>query len=399
MLVALLATACVNDDTDFSDLINTGGEPEVITPIDIALDFSDLDESPDSPPADEADPYYNDYEETTTWGYTVNIAFDGQTASLSGQTNRVRVTQNGSHITVSPVSNHVHLVVSGASSNGSLKIYSDYRFKLTLNGLDLTNPTGAAINNQGGKSLYLVLADGTSNTLADGATYSDVAGEDMKGVLFSEGQVIVSGKGALRITAIGRHGLVSDDYIRFRPGPKLHISCTSGHGVKSNDGIFVDGGVLNVEVSGNGCKGFKSDSTMVVNGGRTTVMASGGAVITPATASLPADTSSCAGIKCDYALTVNSGDVLIKATGEGGKGITNDGDIAIIGGSVKVVTTGIKGMSSPKGIKGDKGMSVTGGYVYSYSANSSPLDIKGGLTVGSGYTLWETKPQRVIILF
>ena len=48
LLVAMIATSCVNDDTDFSDLINGGGNDtipeEVITPIDIELDYSVLDE-------------------------------------------------------------------------------------------------------------------------------------------------------------------------------------------------------------------------------------------------------------------------------------------------------------------------------------------------------------------
>ena len=138
---------------------------------------------------------------------------------------------------------------------------------------------------------------------------------------------------------------------------------------------------------------------MIVNGGRTTIIATGGVAITPATDIAPADTSSCAGIKCDYPLTINAGSLLLKATGEGGKGINNTGDININGGSVQIVTTGIKGLASPKAIKGEAKLIVNGGYLYSYSANSSPIDANGGITVAEGYTLWETKTQRVIISF
>lgn len=399
----MMATACVNDDTDFSDLINGGSNDtipeETVTPIDIDLDFSTLDEVDDVVPTDEADPTYNDYEENTDWSYIINIDYDGETATLSGNTSRVRSTVTGGHVVIRSASARVNYVVTGSSDNGSLKIYSENKFKLTLAGVSLTNPTGAAINNQGGKSLYLVLADGTENMLADGATYTDIDGEDQKGALFSEGQVLVSGKGSLTIDGQGRHGLVSDDYFRFRPGCKVHVKCANGHGIKANDGITIDGGVLNIEISGDGYKGFRCDSTMTINGGRTTIVATGDASVTPATDIALADTSSCAGIKCDYALTINGGNVLIKATGEGGKGVNNTGDIIVTGGALQVVTTGTKGLASPKGIKGDGRLTVTGGYVYSYSANGSPIDPDGGIFVADGYTLWENKAKRVIISF
>lgn len=402
LLVALMATGCVNDDTDFSHLIDGGSsqpDQEVITPIDIALDFSALDEADDVVPTDETDETYNDYEENTTWSYTINVVYDGNEVTLSGNTSRVRYTVTDGHVVIQSTSNRVHYVLSGQSDNGSFKIYSENKFKLTLNGLNLTNPTGAAINNQGGKSLYLVLADGTENTLTDGPAYTDVEGEQMKGTLFSEGQVLVSGHGSLVINGNARNGLVSDDYFRFRPGCKVHVTCSTGHGIKANDGIIIDGGVFNIEVSGDGYKGIKCDSTMTINGGRTTILATGGVSITAATDIAPADTSSCAGIKCDYPLTINGGSLLIKATGEGGKGINNTGDITINGGSVQIVTTGIKGLTSPKAIKGDGVLAVNGGYLYSYSSNGSPIDANGGIAVADGYTTWETKPQRVIISF
>ena len=138
---------------------------------------------------------------------------------------------------------------------------------------------------------------------------------------------------------------------------------------------------------------------MTVNGGRTTIIATGGVSVTAATDIAPADTSSCAGIKCDYALTINGGNVFVKATGEGGKGLNNTGDIIVTGGALQVVTTGTKGLASPKGIKGDGMLTVTGGYVYSYSANGSPIDPDGGIVVADGYTLWENKARRVIISF
>ena len=60
-------------------------------------------------------------------------------------------------------------------------------------GVDLTNPTGPAVNIQSGKTVYFCIAKNTTNTFCDGAVYDAPAvvngiEEDQKGTIFSEGQ-------------------------------------------------------------------------------------------------------------------------------------------------------------------------------------------------------------------
>ena len=84
-----------------------------------------------------------------------------------------------------------------------------------------------------GKRVDLVL-DG-NNTLADGATYSlTPEGEDEKAVVFSEGQIVVSGSGALTVNATGKAGITSDDWVQLAAGT-VNISSTAGHGVRGKD--------------------------------------------------------------------------------------------------------------------------------------------------------------------
>ena len=400
--LALLAacTACVSDDTDFGSIINDINKSDV-TPIDISLDFSNLAEADDTPITDPEDPFYSDYVENDTFDRIVYIHYDGNTATLTGATDRVQADADGAHVTITSQSGRMDYVVSGTSTDGSLKIYSDNKFKLTLAGVHLTNPTGAAINDQCGKSMYLVLTDGTTNTLTDGATYVVDDGEQMKGALFSEGQVIVSGKGSLAVKASGGHGIASDDYIRFRPGCKVHVTTSAGHGIKANDGIFVDGGVINVEVTGDGFKGLKSDRDIEVNGGRTTVVTSGASRLNEeeAIGDSEGGYSSCAGLKSDYGIYIAGGTVRMRSTGEGGKGLNATTELVVTGGNVAVVTTGTRGQSAPKGIKCDSDISISGGSVYSYSAASTPLEAGETLTVADGYTTYESLPRRVIIAY
>ncbi|MBR1803915.1 MAG: carbohydrate-binding domain-containing protein [Muribaculaceae bacterium] len=393
----LLLTGCINDDSDFNTLLQKA--EEAIKPIDIELDYSDLDEQPDEIITDIDDPYYNDYVENDEFSRVIYIHYDGNTVSLDGETSRVSITTSGAHVTINSTAGHMDYVLSGTSTDGSLKIYSDSKFKLTLNEVALTNPHGAAINDQCGKTVYLVLTDGTTNSLTDGDTYSIDLGEQMKGAFFSEGQVVVSGDGTLNVNASGGHGIASDDYIRFRPGCKVNVTASGGHAIKANDGIFIDGGVLNLTVTGDGYKGLKSDMDLTMKGGRTTVITTGDSRIIEQTLETVADTSSCAGIKAEGIVAITAGTLNIKSTGEGGKGINSVGSISITGGTVNVVTTGAKTYSSPKGIKSDEDITIGGGNTYTYSRYGNPLDASGTLTVQQGYSTYETREHRIRIFY
>ena len=389
LVVALsgMMTSCVNDDTDFDDIIAQYQEE----PASVELDFTDLSESPDVPVTDEADPAYNDYVENSSWNQVIALDYAGDEVTVSGAVAGVIVNTQGAHVTVVNMSSGpVKFVVSGLTANGSLKFYGDKRIQLLLNNIDMTNPHGAAINNQGSKSMYVVLADGTTNHLQDGPDYTLVDDEDQKAALFSEGQLIFSGQGRLNVTAVGRGGIRSDDYIRIRPGVKIHVNSAALDGLRANDGIIVDGGVVNVETTGAGAKGVRSGGVMAVNGGRLIAISSGDPRI--GITDGVADTTACAALYCDTLLTVNRGILMFKATGDGGKGLNAKHNVVMSGGSFTAVATGTSDIKKPRGIKIDGNFTITGGNLYSYSRRSTPLDVSGTTTVGAGYTTRELTP-------
>ena len=275
MLLSLSAvlSSCEKDDTDMADII----AQYQVEPAAIELDFSDLAEAPDVPVTDENDSAYNDYVENTSWNKVIRINFGGEKATVTGTVSGVVVQTSGNHVTVVNLSGPVQFVVSGQTLDGSLKFYGDKRFQVLLDGAEITNPHGAAINNQGSKTMYVVLADGSVNRLQDGSDYVMVEEEDQKAALFSEGQIVFSGKGHLDVFAEGRGGIRSDDYIRIRPGVNIYVNSTALDGLRANDGIIIDGGVVNVETSGVGAKGVRSGGPLTVGGGRLTAISHGDA--------------------------------------------------------------------------------------------------------------------------
>ena len=386
----------ISDVNALIDIILGGGEEEEeIIPKEIALDFSPLTEPSESIPDDEDAIDYGDYVENTSWSTTVRITFDGETATVTGNPSSVIVNIDRAHVIVTSAAKRVRYIVTGTTPDGSLKFYSDKKFQLQLNGVDITNPNGAAVNNQCGKSLYLVLNEGTVNTLRDGENYTMTEGEDQKAALFSEGQILVSGKGRLNIYSIGRHCMASDDYIFVRPGCQLYLNSSAGHGIKAKDYVHIKGGVINMEIACDGAKGINCDSLVYITGGRTTIINSGTTRAEVDEQGNPVSTTS-AGVKADRNITMTAGTLNIMCTGDDAKGINVAGQLQFNGGELNVVVTGRQNTVAPKGVKCDTDCTIQGGSFYSCAPGGRAIDVDGTLTIADGYTSLDNSDLRLI---
>lgn len=362
--MALVLASCASDDSDLDQggyynggqggSGSTAADFGELTAFAIAIDESNLEETETIDPEDE------DYVENNSFGQTVSITFSGNSAAVGTLPDGITATVDGADVVVNSTVGGVNYVVSGSTTDGMLKIYSEKKYQLTLNGIDITNLDGPAVNLQSGKRCYVVLTDGTVNTLTDGTSYAE-SEEDQKGALFSEGELLFSGSGKLRVYGNTKHGIASDDYILFRPGNNVYVHSTAGNCIKANDGIFVRGGVINVETSATAAKGLSSDADIVVSGGRITAITTGNGEYDTD----EQDCSGAAGMKADGSLTISGGAVYCKSTGSGGKGINVDGEATLSGGTVRVITTGgtfTYGStdSKPKGIKVDGNLYLSG---------------------------------------
>ena len=409
-VVAIVATCCsVEDDNSgypsMTELMGNNGQmPNGMMPggmgqndnsgndlqdFDISLNTAALTNETETIPTDENDESYEDYVENSYFSETVSIVYADNEATVSTLPDGVEATVDGAGVIINSTIKGVAYELKGSSSNGYFKIYSEKKFQLTLNGVSLTNPTGAAINIQSGKRVFVTLADGTSNSLVDGSSYNTPDDEDEKGTFFSEGQLVFNGKGSLEVTGNKKHGIVSDDYIRFRTGTNIYITASNGHGIKANDYVAIGGGVLNIEVSGTAKKGISSDGYVLVSGGRTTILTSGDGEYDED----EDDVSGAAGIKADLYFQMEGGQLNIKSTGAGGKGINTDGEIIINDGDIQVITTGQTFTyssdldSKAKGIKSDTDVTVNGGTIKIKTTGgegSEGLEAKGVMNINGG---------------
>lgn len=315
---------------------------------------------------------------------TLTISYNGQTAVVGQLPYFVSVTTNGAHVVVNAyTSKYLVLQLSGTTTDGSLTVFANKKFGIDLNEASIANPSGPAINNQCGKSLYITTLSGTTNTLTDGTGYAkeyiNSTGDTIqqKGALFSEGQIYFRGEGTLNVEGNSQNGIASDDYICFEQGTvNVSVAATGTNGVKVNDGAFITGGTLNISVNGDGARGIRSEARMEVSGGTTTISTVGNTKIEQENG--VTDTTSCAGIKCDSLMTMTAGTLTITSSGDGGKGINASQGLDFSGGTLNVQATGTEEVSKPKGVKCDTGsITLSGGSFYSYSRKSKAVDSAG----------------------
>ncbi|WP_421942996.1 carbohydrate-binding domain-containing protein [Pedobacter sp.] len=302
----------------------------------------------------------------STFSSIVSINF-GSTITITNPLSAagVTITQNNGDVTITATATGVEYQLSGTTTNGSVKVYSDKKFKMTLNGVSITNNDGPAINIQSSKRAFIVVADNTTNNLTDAASYA-TSTEDMKGTFFSEGQLIFSGTGALNLKANYKHAIVSDDYVRVISG-NITVASAVSDGIHTNDAIIIDGGTLKITAAGDGIQA--DEGYVIVNDGTLTL------------------NTVDKGISASYEgtdttiipyLNINGGTITVISSK--GEGIESKGVLTINKGTISLNTY-------DDAINAKTAIYINGGSVYAYATNNDAIDSNGTLTITGGTTV------------
>jgi len=302
-------------------------------------------------------------DDTAVTDNLVSIAYNGSSATVTVAGNVaqfVTPTISGAHVTIASTNtdavddDEITYQLSGTTTDGSLTLGGSYKSTISLAGVTLTNPSGAAITVTNSKRIQLSAKNGTTNTLTDCASGSQ------KACVYSKGQLQLQGNGTLNVVGNTKHGIKSASYISIK-NLTLNITSTVSDGINceeyflmksgtvtisgvGDDGIqcdlggttstgettdhededsgnvYLQGGTLNVTATGTATKCVKCDGSISVTGGTYTMNAQG-AVDTSDTS----DLSYAAGFKADGDFTQSGGDITINVTGTSGRGIGVDG--------------------------------------------------------------------------
>ena len=341
----MLATACSSDDplsedNSYSNIIDGNSSSSASTGSTAISTYAEMksftiaiDKTTAEPESAAAAQYPADGDApgANTFSTLVNIDMSNpKDPAIEG----VTITIDGNNVTANHGSTEgVCYVVTGKTTDGSLIINGNTNFELNLNGADITSASTTAIDIEGKGNAYLVV-NGT-NKVKDGTT------ADHKAAIYSKGKLLISGDGSLEVYGTYKNGIHGKTNIVIDKGVNLYVNSTANNGIKAGDNMYINGGIINVEVSADGGKAINGDADVVINGGRTTVIATGnGTWEADETLAYGGDTKAAAGIGSDATFYMNGGELYAKATGSGGKGVKADLEGYITGGKIRIITEG-----------------------------------------------------------
>ena len=377
-------------------------------------------------------------------GSVANITVAGNIAQY------LSIVQSGAHVSIaqsSSLAQEITYTLSGSSSDGEFYTSGSYKATIELNGLTLTNTTpvysGAAVHVQNSKRIKVKVVTGTTNTLRDASTGSQ------KGCLYIKGHAEFAQKGTLNVYGNIKHGIKAGEYITVK-NASINVLSSVGDGINceqfflmesgtitmssiGDDGlqcdiedtttgstgettdhegedsgnVYISGGTITVSVSAAAAKGIKAEGDMYITNGTITATTSGGG----AWDSDELKTKASAGLSADGNIAISGGTLTLNSTGAGGKGISGDGSfvvsdsaaitISTSGQAVVASSTGTLSVvsnsstldrydtnykSSPKGIKIDGAVAISGGKVNvtTTGAGGEGIESKSTMTISGG---------------
>ena len=324
-------------------------------------------------------------------GGSTTIALNGDSITVEGD----GATVDGGIVTITAAGSYS---LSGVLADGQVVVDTEDAGLVTLilNGVDISSSTSAPVNVVNAEAVTITLADGTQNTLTDGAAYvyASADEDEPNAALFSNDDLTIDGSGSLTVTANYNDGISSDDSLTISGTPTITVSAVddaiqvstvftmldgsldlvagggssatlsedlSGKGIKADEMIDIEGGSITIDAADDA---IRSETDLILNDGAIVITAIGKA------------------IHASYNLEVNGGNVEILTADEGLEG----GFITINGGYFDITTTddGIN-VSEPDDIPNTSlyYLHINGGFIV-VTADGDGIDSNGSIVMNGG---------------
>lgn len=226
----------------------------------------------------------------------VHIQLNG--TSATSDSNSVNIS--GTTITISEEAVYV---ISGTLDDGMIIIDADDsdKIQLVLDNASITSSTSAALYVFEADKVFVTLVDGTTNTLANGGSFTAIDETNIDAAVFSKQDLTFNGSGSLSVTSPAGHGIVCKDDLVFTGG--TYTITSASHGLDANDSIritddveitadagkdglhcennddtslgfiYISNGTLTIEAEGDG---ISAGSYLTIAGGNFSITAGGG---------------------------------------------------------------------------------------------------------------------------
>ncbi|HPU13431.1 MAG TPA: carbohydrate-binding domain-containing protein, partial [Aeromicrobium sp.] len=253
----------------------------------------------------------NDGDYDASKASTIKLA-DGATKVTAGSDGG-KAKVSGDVVTISTAGTYL---ISGTLSDGQIVVNSeaDGKVVLVLDGANVTSGTTSPIQVIQADETVVVLADGSTNTLADSAKSGADDEEDdaPNATLWSADDLTIAGTGTLNVKGLSNDAITSKDGLVILSG-KINVDAVDD-GIRGKDYLVVADGTINVDADGDG---FKSDKDSFDTADDETEADLGSVAILGGKISIAAGDD---GVHAEGGLTVSAGTIDISKSEEGLEG-------------------------------------------------------------------------------
>ena len=263
-------------------------------------------------------------------------------ASVSVSNDNGCIAQNEKTITISCQGNYQ---LTGSSNDNQIIVNAGSTDKvyLYLNSLQLASASDAPIYVQNANKVFLLLVDGTKNTLEDASTRtksytkSNGSSDTTNATIYAKDDLTIKGSGALTVTGNYNNGIHCSNDLRIRDLPEITVKAKN-HAIKGKGSVNIEGGYFELTATnGDGIKSDEGDDEGVVTEEKGIVIITGGEF------NINAGDD---GIQAyNYILIADSTSTPLITVNSKGKGIATDNRLYVNGG-VTSVTSGDDGLHS-----------------------------------------------------
>lgn len=277
--------------------------------------------------------------------------------TLEGDSIRVDGTGTGVEGDTAIVWSAGTYIVSGTLDDGQIMVNAGAAetVNLVLSGASISCSTSAPIYVVNAEEVVITLAEGTENSITDGAAYvfTDTTSSEPSAAVFSKDDLTIDGSGSLTVNANYNNGIQSKDDLLIRGGSitvnavsdaikgKDSVVVTDGtitvnagsDGIQSNNDVdaekgyvSIEGGTLNITAAADG---IQAETDVLISSGNVTVVSGGGGTKTID----PADTAK--GVKAVVDITVQGGNISIDSADDA---LHSDGSLTVNGGNITLAS-------------------------------------------------------------
>ncbi|MFC7726041.1 carbohydrate-binding domain-containing protein [Nocardioides sp. GCM10028917] len=336
-------------------------------------------------------------------GDTAYDAADATAIRLTGSTadsNSDAVTVADGTVTISAAGTYV--LTGELTGQVVVDSAGDGVVRLVLDDATITSGTTAAIDVVDAQSVVVVLADGSTNAVADAETYADTSEDAPTGALYSTADLTIGGTGSLTVTGNSNNGIVGKDGLVITGGT-IDVTAVDD-GILGKDYLVLADGTVTVDAVGDTVKSDNTEDAgsgfVLIEGGALTVTSQDDGIkgvqvlISGGTVDVAGSNEALEG----SLVVIDDGDVELHSADDGVNAASSDdsastdgqpgGEMAADGSLALYVNGGtLEVWASGDGLDSNGNATITGGEITVYgptTEGNGALDVNGTFDVSGG---------------